>query len=118
MAFKIDALMQLRPNGKYGAHEEADGTFRLEWDKDLNNGEKWFITLYNEFEFPDGQGDYNFPLTTGSLSPYNEGFTDIDSKGNYSTPLGFKGVFEIAGTYDENALAGSNTFNFLLLLCF
>tara|TARA_R100000278_G_scaffold107857_1_gene84667 strand:- start:340 stop:687 length:348 start_codon:yes stop_codon:yes gene_type:complete len=40
MAFKIDALMQLRPDGKYGAHEEADGTFRLEWDKDLNNGEE------------------------------------------------------------------------------
>ena len=35
-----EALMQLRPNGKYGAFEESDGTFRLEWDKDKNNGEE------------------------------------------------------------------------------
>ena len=40
MAFKIDALMQLKPNGKYAAFEEDDGTFRLEWDKDENNGEE------------------------------------------------------------------------------
>ena len=105
-------------NGFYNSGNTIKPTWATIGDqinKDLNNGEKWFITLYNEFEFPNGQGDYNFPLTTGSLSPYNEGFTDIDSKGNYSTPLGFKGVFEIAGTYDEKALAGSNTFNFLLV---
>ena len=32
--------MQLKPDGKYAAFEEADGTFRLEWDKDENNGEE------------------------------------------------------------------------------
>ncbi len=105
-------------NGFYNSGNTIKPTWATIGDqinKDLNNGEKWFITLYNEFEFPNGQGDYDFPLTTGSLSPYNEGFTDIDSKGNYATPLGYKGVFEIAGTYDEKALAGSNTFNFLLV---
>ena len=40
MAFMIDALMKLKPNGKYAAFEENDGTFRLEWDKDENNGEE------------------------------------------------------------------------------
>ena len=105
-------------NGFYNSGNTIKPTWATIGDqinKDLNNGEKWFITLYNEFEFPDGQGDYNFPLTTGSLSPYNEGFTDVDSNGNYSTPLGFKGVFEIAGTYDEKALASGVTFNFLLV---
>ena len=32
--------MELKPNGKYGAFEESDGTFRLEWNKDNNNGEE------------------------------------------------------------------------------
>ena len=40
MAFMINALMELKPNGKYAAFEEDDGTLRLEWDKDENNGEE------------------------------------------------------------------------------
>ena len=83
-------------------------------NRDLNNGERWFVTLYNEFEFPNNQGDYNSALTTGSLSPYNEGNTGIDSNGNYNDPLAYKGVFEIAGTYDEGGLASGNTFNFFM----
>ncbi len=67
---------------------------------DLNNGEKWFVTLYNEFEFPNGQGDYSSVLTTGSLSPFNDGIT-IDEDGNYSNALAYKGVYEIAGVYDS-----------------
>jgi hypothetical protein len=69
-------------------------------NNDLNNGEKWFVTIYNEFEFPNGQGDYNSVLTTGSLSPFNDGIT-VDSDGNYSNALGYKGVYEIAGVYDN-----------------
>lgn len=69
-------------------------------NKDLNEGEKWFVTIYNEFEFPNNQGDYNSVLTTGSLSPFNDGIT-IDSDGNYSNALGYKGVYEIAGVYDN-----------------
>ena len=68
---------------------------------DIQNGEKWFVTLYNEFEFPDGQGDYNAPLISGSLSPYNKGYTTPDSNGNYSNPLAYKGVHEIIGAYDD-----------------
>lgn len=69
-------------------------------NNDLNEGEKWFVTLYNEFEFPNNQGDYNSVLTTGSLSPFNDGIT-INSDGNYSNALGYKGVYEIAGVYDN-----------------
>ena len=32
--------MQLKPNGKYRAFEETDGTFTLDWNKDNNNGEE------------------------------------------------------------------------------
>ena len=69
-------------------------------NKDLNEGERWFITLYNEFEFPNGAGDYNSVLTTGSLSPFNTGITE-DENGNYSNALAYKGVYEIAGVYDN-----------------
>jgi hypothetical protein len=69
--------------------------------ENLNEGEKWFITLYNEFEFPNGQGDYDSVLTTGSLSPFNEGHTNTDSDGNYQNPLAHKGVYEIIGCWDQ-----------------
>ena len=62
----------------------------------LNNGERWFITLYNEFEFPNGEGDYNTPLISGSLSPYNQGYEDVNS-----SPLHYKGVWEIIGSQDN-----------------
>ena len=67
---------------------------------DLNEGWRWFITLYNEFEFPNNQGDYNSALTSGSLSPFNPGI-EPDSNGNFSEPLAYKGVYEIAGVYDN-----------------
>ena len=67
---------------------------------DLNEGEKWFVTLYNEFEFPNNAGDYNSVLTTGSLSPFNDGVT-LNEDGNYSNALAYKGVYEIAGVYDN-----------------
>jgi len=78
---------------------------------DLQNGEKWFVTLYNEFEFPNGEGDYNTPLVSGSLSPYNDGYNTQDSNGDYSNPLAYKGVHEIIGTFDN---FGSNQFFILL----
>ena len=61
----------------------------------LNDGERWFITLYNEFEFPNGEGDYNTPLISGSLSPYNQGYEDSNTN-----PLHYKGVWEIIGSQD------------------
>ena len=75
---------------------------------DIQNGEKWFVTLYNEFEFPNGVGDYNTPLTSGSLSPYNKGYTTVNSEGNYLNPLAYKGVHEIIGAYDD--FSGGNFF--------
>ncbi len=39
MAFEIQALQELKPNGKYKATEMEDGTFVLEWDVDKNGGE-------------------------------------------------------------------------------
>ncbi len=98
-----------------GFYQSSDKTIKPNFatigdqiNKDLNEGEKWFVTLYNEFEFPNGQGDYNSVLTTGSLSPFNDGIT-IDSDGNYSNALAYKGVYEIAGVYDNF----STSFNIL-----
>ena len=39
MAFEIQALQELKPNGKYGAFELQNGTFVLEWDPEKNGGE-------------------------------------------------------------------------------
>ena len=39
MAFEIQALQELKPNGKYKATEMEDGTFVLEWDIVKNGGE-------------------------------------------------------------------------------
>ena len=39
MSFEIQALQELKPNGKYKASELEDGTFVLEWDVDKNGGE-------------------------------------------------------------------------------
>ena len=90
-----------------GFYQSANNPIKPNWatigdqiNIDLNNGERWFITLYNEFEFPNGQGDYNSVLLTGSLSPFNTGITQ-DGNGNYSDALGYKGVYEIAGVYDD-----------------
>ena len=98
-------------NGYYSAGRPIKPNHQSLGDQiniDLNNGERWFVTLYNEFEFPEGGGDYNSALTTGSLSPFNDGIT-VDNNGNYSNVLGYKGVYEIAGVYDNF----SNSFNIL-----
>ena len=68
---------------------------------DLNDGERWFATLYNELEWPNGTGDFNTPLTTGSLSPFNQGYTTEDDRGNLLYPFQYKGVWEILGTRDS-----------------
>ena len=39
MAFEIQALQELKPNGKYKATEMENGTFVLEWDIVKNGGE-------------------------------------------------------------------------------
>ena len=103
-------------NGFYSAGQPIKPHWQTIGDQivaDLQDGEKWFVTLYNEFEFPNGQGDYNSALGTGSLSPYNEGYNTQDSNGDYSNPLAYKGVHEIIGTFD-NFGGGSNQFFILL----
>ena len=54
----------------------------------INNGERWFITLFNQLEVP---------INNDALVPYNVGFTDTDANGNLKTPLEYKGVHEICG---------------------
>ncbi len=39
MAFEIQALQELKPNGKYKATELEDGSFVLKWDPEKNGGE-------------------------------------------------------------------------------
>jgi len=52
-----------------------------------NPNDRWFITLYNDLEFP---------ITSSTLSPYNTGFSSsID--GVLNDPLASKGVFEVLG---------------------
>ena len=98
-----------------GFYQSAANPIKPNWatigdqiNHDLNEGEKWFVTIYNEFEFPEGAEDYNSPLTSGSLSPFNTGVT-INADGNYSNALAYKGVYEIAGVYDNF----SDSFNIL-----
>ena len=88
-------------NGNYASGEPIRATFSTIGDeivKSLNNNEKWFITVYNEFEFIGDSGTYANALTTGSLSPMNNGYNTLDENGNYLNPLAYKGVYEIIGT--------------------
>ena len=90
-------------NGFYQASKPIKPNFSTlgnQINEDLNNGERWFVTVYNELEWPNGQGDFNSALTTGSLSPFNIGYTTKDSRGNYPKPFHYKGVWEILGTRD------------------
>ena len=82
-------------------------------NKELNDGERWFITLFEEFEFPDNKGDYNSNLNSGSLTPYNAGYSGSNASGNYSDPLAYKGVYEIVGTRDEPSFSGHYSFLYL-----
>ena len=56
----------------------------------LNDGERWFITLYNSLDTGSGG-----TIDNNSLSPYNVGFSGSDSNGNYIYPFQAKGVVEI-----------------------
>ena len=60
-------------------------------NESLNNGEKWFVTLYNEFEYPTGNQNWGTATITGSLIPYNVGYDIKDENGTISfkdiTPL-------------------------------
>ena len=87
-------------------------------NESLNRGGRWFITVYNEFEFPDGQGGWGSVLTTGSaLSPYNRGYSSSDAYGDYPNPLGSKGVYEVVGTLDGARFGAGEIYQkFYLLL--
>ena len=67
----------------------------------LNMGERWFVTIFNSFEYPTGSQNWDqaiLPtLGTGSLTPYNVGYDIQDEFGNYPNPLAYKGVHEILG---------------------
>lgn len=53
----------------------------------LKDGERWFITLYNQFEFPV------------NISNESQVFSSITTGAN--PPLNSRGVFEIVGTYAQ-----------------
>ena len=90
------------PNGFYTDDGLANEfTISNTINASLNNNEKWFVTLFNSFEYPSGSDDYNSAidpvLYSGSLSPYNVGYDIKDEYDNYINPLAYKGVFEIVG---------------------
>ena len=89
-------------------------SFANQVNKDLNNGERWFVTLYNEFEFPNNQGDYNQAISSSlELKPYNTGYSASDANGNYVDPLSYKGVYEIIGVQDA-ALLSTDPYVYIL----
>jgi hypothetical protein len=53
----------------------------------LNDGDRWFVTLYNNLEVP---------INNNNLIPYNIGNSG-SLNGEYPNPLSYKGVFEIYG---------------------
>lgn len=66
---------------------------------DLTNGDRWFITIFQELESAGTTGDLDDALLTGStLVPFNVGYDEKDENGNYPYPLASKGVYEIVGT--------------------
>jgi len=77
----------------------------------LTAGDKWFITLFEEFELPgldaDSPTTFDNSLKTGSiltpLADPGSGSTHLeyDSNGNLKEPLKSKGVYEIMGCYPE-----------------
>ena len=70
-------------------------------NRSLNAGERWFVTLFNSFEYPTGNQNWDQALdpilSSGSLTPYNVGYNIPDEFGNYPNPLAYKGVHEILG---------------------
>jgi hypothetical protein len=51
----------------------------------LSAGERWFVTIY-----------YNLGLTaSGSLTPVNNSYSNINGDGSYAYPLEYNGVYEI-----------------------
>jgi hypothetical protein len=100
----VDISRVKKSNGDYASGEVFDPeSFLLSPSESLypslNEGERWFITLFNELEFP---------INNIELIPYNVGFTG-SLEDNYINPLGYKGVFEIFGAWSID----SNHFSFL-----
>ena len=60
MAFEIQALQELKPNGKYKATEMEDGTFVLEWDIVKNGGDA--ATTMNEINTKAAQIQSEIPI--------------------------------------------------------
>lgn len=53
----------------------------------LENGNRWFITLF--------QGPFGPSINPNDITPYNHGFTGVDEDGNLTHPLQYHGVHEI-----------------------
>ena len=99
------------PNGYYTDNGiNTPWTIRNVINSSLNQNEKWFVTLFNSFEYPTGSQNWDQALlptlssgSSGKLSPYNVGYDILDEFGNYPNPLAYKGVHEIVGCYYQNA---------------
>ena len=76
-------------------------------NESLRNGGRWYITLYNEFEFPSGDEDFNAALISSSiLSPMNDGVTNPNTEDEVEF-LASKGVFQIVGSQDTFGSTGT-----------
>ena len=95
--------LEKNSNGFY-TDNGTDNQFQIQdiINTSLNKGERWFVTLFNSFEYPSGSEDWNQALlpslASGSLTPYNVGYDILDEFNNYHNPLAYRGVHEIVGT--------------------
>ncbi len=79
----------------------------------MTEANRWYITLYRNLENPpDTSQSLENGLTLGDrLQPYNYGYDQLNSEGNFDNPLAAKGVYEIVGVdasfsnfYDVNVV--------------
>tara|TARA_R100001163_G_C5020366_1_gene163336 strand:- start:59 stop:409 length:351 start_codon:yes stop_codon:yes gene_type:complete len=80
----INALCQLKPNGKYRAFEESDGTFTLDWDKAKNNGEE--APTLEELTKKAAEIEAGVPLDR-LRKTRNELLAETDWMGNSDVPM-------------------------------
>jgi hypothetical protein len=90
--YYVGSKTRVKPNFKTLTNQINDS---------IRNGGRWYITLYNEFEFPSGDEDFNAALISSSiLTPMNDGLTNPNPEDEVEF-LASKGVFQIVGSQDS-----------------
>ncbi len=102
--FEWDGDMSKTILNSVGAVTTAEKT-NFTYDKVINGinsgmteANRWYLTLYRNLENPPASQSLENGLTLGDrLQPYNYGYDQLNSEGNFDDPLAAKGVYEIVG---------------------